>query len=231
MLSTTFIDDPFAHTAVQGYPEALRTLVKAVEVKDAYTHGHSERTARVAIELGSGWVSPRSTARHRPGPYLHDLGKIGIPDEILNKPGKLTPEERAVMETHPQLGYELASSALLLQEALPVILHHHERFDGDGYPDGLAGRTVPLEARVVSVADVWDAVTSDRRTGRVGRRRVPSRTSTPAGARTSSGGRRCFRACALDRGIRRHDQAGAAEDAWSAAQTCHEVDDRELIST
>src|SRR4051812_45392695 len=109
VLSTAFADDPFGHI-VEGYPDALRTLVKAVEVKDTYTHGHSERTAKVAVELGvrMGLPSDRLRVIAR-GAYLHDLGKIGISDDILNKPGALDPLERLVMETHPRLGYELAS--------------------------------------------------------------------------------------------------------------------------
>ncbi|MBI5089845.1 MAG: HD domain-containing protein, partial [Actinobacteria bacterium] len=152
VLTTAFVDDPFTHI-VQGYPEALSTLVRAVEMKDAYTHGHSQRTAELAVELGLRMGLPpdrlRVIAR---GAYLHDLGKIAIPNHILNKPGALTPEERAVVETHPQLGFELASSAPSLKEVLPIILHHHERVDGKGYPRGLAGAEVPLEARVVAVA-------------------------------------------------------------------------------
>ena len=162
VLNSAFVDDPFEHI-VSGYPEALRSLVRAVEVKDTYTHGHSERTARLAVELGlSMGLAPDRLRVIARGAYLHDVGKIGIPDEILNKPDALTPEEWKVIQTHPQLGYELASAAPSLHEALPVILHHHERIDGGGYPAGLAGTDIPLEARVVAVADVWDALTSDR---------------------------------------------------------------------
>ncbi len=162
LLNGAFVDDPFVHI-VSGYPEALRSLVRAVEVKDTYTHGHSQRTARMAVELGlSMGLAPDRLRVIARGAYLHDVGKIGIPDSILNKPDKLTPEEWAVIQTHPQLGYELASAAPSLHEALPVILHHHERIDGLGYPSGLEGTDIPLEARVVAVADVWDALTSDR---------------------------------------------------------------------
>lgn len=162
VLVDTFVDDPLAHI-VRGYPEALSSLVKAVEVKDAYTHGHSVRTAELAVELGLQMaLAPDRLRIIARGAYLHDLGKIAIPDKILNKPGALSPEERAVIETHPRLGYELASAAASLREVLPVILHHHERVDGMGYPCGLSGASVPLEARVVAVADVWDALTSDR---------------------------------------------------------------------
>ena len=161
-IAATFDDDPMTHI-VQGYPDALKTLVRAVEEKDSYTHGHSARTAEVAVELGLrlglDGDDLRALAR---GAYLHDVGKIAIPDEILNKPGRLTPEERDVIKTHARVGYELVQSAPALGEALPVVLHHHERWDGTGYPDGLAERRIPLVARVVAVADVWDALTSDR---------------------------------------------------------------------
>lgn len=230
VLSTTFIDDPFAHI-VQGYPEALSTLVRAVEVKDVYTHGHSERTAQMAVELGLQMGLPpdrlRVIAR---GAFLHDLGKIAIPDHILNKPGRLTLEERRVVETHPQLGYELASSAPSLHEVLPVILHHHERMDGGGYPGGLSGRTIPLEARVVAVADVWDALTSDRsyRSGW-----PPSRAMAHivagSGSHFDPQVVDALVQWALDRGIRDDHRPGAADEAWVAAQTCHEIDDPHAV--
>ncbi|MGH9134855.1 MAG: HD-GYP domain-containing protein [Ilumatobacteraceae bacterium] len=225
VLATTFVDDPFAHI-VRGYPEALSTLVRAVEVKDAYTHGHSERTAYLAVELGLQMALPpdrlRIIAR---GAYLHDLGKIAIPDHILNKPGRLTPDERLVVETHPQLGYELASSAPSLREVLPVILHHHERIDGQGYPAGLAGRDIPLEARVVAVADVWDALTSDRSYRSGWEPRV-------ALAHIVDGRNTHFDSCVVDallqwaaaRGITVESGSGLAEEAWKAAETCHELD-------
>ena len=105
VLADTLVDDPFAHI-VRGYPEALSMLVKAVEVKDAYTHGHSLRTAELAVELGLQMALPpdrlRIIAR---GAYLHDLGEIAVPDQILNKPGALTDEERRIVEMHPQHGY------------------------------------------------------------------------------------------------------------------------------
>jgi hypothetical protein len=224
VLSTTFADNPFDHIT-EGYPEALRTLVRAVEVKDAYTHGHSERTAMVAVQLGLRMHLPpdrlRVIAR---GAYLHDLGKIGIPDEILNKPGRLDPEERRIMETHPRLGWELASSAASLREALPVILHHHERIDGGGYPDGLRGDNVPLEARVVAVADVWDALTSDR-AYRPGWEPERALAHIVAGRGSHFDPRvvDSFVALAAEWGVVLPDEPGEAEEAWNAAQTCHDV--------
>jgi HD-GYP domain-containing protein (c-di-GMP phosphodiesterase class II) len=225
VLADTFSHDPFAHI-VRGYPEALSTLVKAVELKDAYTHGHSQRTAELAVELGLQMALPperlRIIAR---GAYLHDLGKIAIPDQILNKPGGLTAEERKVVETHPQHGYELASPAPSLREVLPVILHHHERMDGLGYPAGLVGTAIPLEARVVAVADVWDALTSNR-AYREGWEPTQALAHIEAGRGTHFDP---FVVDALvrvilDRGIPITSEPGTAEVAWSAAQTCHEVD-------
>ena len=225
VLADTFVDDPFAHI-VRGYPRALSMLVKAVEVKDAYTHGHSLRTAELAVELGLQMSLPpdrlRIIAR---GAYLHDLGKIAIPDHILNKPGSLTEEERRIVEMHPQHGFELASTAPSLHEVLPVILHHHERMDGLGYPAGLAGTAVPLEARVVAVADVWDALTSDR----AYRRGWPQ---SQALAHIEAGRGTHFDPVVVDalvrvilnRGVQITNEPGRADEAWSAAQTCHEID-------
>ncbi len=225
VLDTTFVEDPFQHI-IEGYPEALRTLVRAVEVKDAYTHGHSERTAQVAVELGVRMgLSPDRLRVIARGAYLHDLGKIGIPDHILNKPGRLDPDERQVMEQHPQLGFELASSAPSLREALPVILHHHERVDGGGYPSGLAGNDVPLEARVVAVADVWDALTSDR-AYRVGWEPARALAHIAAGSGSHFDPRivDAFVALAAEWGVALPDEPGVAEEAWLAAQTCHDID-------
>jgi HD-GYP domain-containing protein (c-di-GMP phosphodiesterase class II) len=225
VLVDVFVDDPFAHI-VRGYPEALSTLVKAVEVKDSYTHGHSLRTAELAVELGLQMSLPSDRLRIiARGAYLHDLGKIAIPDQILNKPGSLTADERKIVETHPQLGYELASTAPSLTEVLPVILHHHERVDGQGYPKRLAGSEIPLEARVVAVADVWDALTSDR-AYRIGWDPAHALAHIDAGRGTH------FDPAVVDalervmfnRGVSTTSDPGVADEAWSAAQTCHEID-------
>ena len=226
LLTTTFEDDPFAHI-VQGYPEALNTLVRAVEVKDAYTHGHSQRTAQLAVELGLQMGLPPDRLRViSRGAFLHDIGKIAIPDEILNKPGRLTPEERLVVETHPQLGYELASNAPSLREVLQVILHHHERMDGGGYPGGLVGRNIPFEARVVAVADVWDALTSDRPyRDPVGSRPSRSPTSSTVARRTST--RSSWTPSSsgqLPAGSPRSRAPATPTRRGVPAETCHEVD-------
>jgi HD-GYP domain-containing protein (c-di-GMP phosphodiesterase class II) len=224
VLDDVFVDDPFAHI-VRGYPLALSTLVKAVEVKDVYTHGHSLRTAELAVELGLQMSLPpdrlRIIAR---GAYLHDLGKIAIPDQILNKPGPLTADERKVVETHPQLGYELALPAKSLHEVLPVILHHHERMDGQGYPRGLRGAAVPLEARVVAVADVWDALTSDR-AYRLGWDPAHALAHIEAGRGThfDSNVVDALVRVVVSRGFATTSDPGIAAEAWAAAETCHEI--------
>jgi HD-GYP domain-containing protein (c-di-GMP phosphodiesterase class II) len=231
VLSTAFADDPFDHI-VEGYPEALRTLVRAVEVKDTYTHGHSERTAKVAVELGVRMgLAPDVLRVIARGAYLHDLGKIGISDEILNKPGALDEAERRVMESHPRLGYELASGAHSLKEALPVILHHHERVDGGGYPNGLRGREIPLEARVVAVADVWDALTSDRAYRRGWEpSRALAHIEAARGSHFDPKVVDAFVALAGEWGVALPVEPGVAEVAWDAAQTCHEVvEEGELV--
>lgn len=224
VLASTFEHDPF-EIIVAGYPEALQSMVRAVELKDAYTHGHSARTAELAVELGQRMrLAPERLRVIARGAYLHDLGKIGIPDEILNKPGRLTADERSVIETHPRLGYEMASVVQSLNEVLPVILHHHERLDGNGYPDGLAGSDIPLEARVVAVADVWDALTS--------RRAYRDPMSAHEALAHIVAGRGSHLDPAVvdvlvdhlrDQGITGAAE-GEAEAAWIAAQTCHEID-------
>jgi len=162
VLEQAFHTDPFHHITA-GYPEALRTLIAAVEAKDPYTFGHSERVAELATRLGLQLGLPadrlRGLAR---GAYLHDVGKIGIPDRILNKPGQLDDAERAWIEEHPNAGAAMVAGSPSLTETIDVIRHHHERVDGTGYPAGLAGSAIPFSARVCAVADVWDALTSDR---------------------------------------------------------------------
>jgi len=138
-------------------------FVRAVEEKDRYTKGHSERVARLAVKVGRlfGYATP-DLERLRYGSLLHDVGKIGVPREILNKPGKLTPEEfRAVMK-HPEVGVRILTPVTFLRETLPIVLHHHENFDGTGYPHRLAGEAIPLDARIARVCDFYDAVTSNR---------------------------------------------------------------------
>ena len=161
-LETIFRKDVLSHIE-RGYPEALQALVAATEARDAYTRGHSRRVTEVSVAIGQR-LGLRSDALRRLawGAELHDIGKIGIPDGILNKAGPLTVEERELVNQHPVIGWDIARSARSLGSLLEVIRWHHERADGRGYPDGLDGDEIPLGARIVAVADVWDALTSDR---------------------------------------------------------------------
>lgn len=141
----------------------LFTLARSIEAKDPYTEGHCERLAACAVAAGRvlGLDEDDLTALRRGG-YLHDLGKVAVPEAILLKPGPLTPPQREVMKRHPIVGEEICRPLRSLQAVLPIIRHHHERRDGSGYPDGLHGEAIPVTARVLQVADVFDALTSDR---------------------------------------------------------------------
>jgi HD-GYP domain-containing protein (c-di-GMP phosphodiesterase class II) len=162
VLEGVFASDPMAHIS-RGYSETLRALIAAVEARDAYTHGHSARVAELSVSIGLRLgLRPSALRALAEGAYLHDVGKVGIPDHVLNKPGALTDDERAWIQEHPVVGADIVGRAPSLRDALTVIRQHHERFDGRGYPDGLAGEEISLAARIVAVADVWDALTSDR---------------------------------------------------------------------
>lgn len=143
--------------------EVIRSYAQAVEAKDIYTRGHSDRVAQYAVHLGQaiGLGNGELDQLHTAG-LLHDIGKIGIPDRILNKPSGLSAEEYGVMKRHPEVGYSILSQVGTLQEVLPIISHHHERVDGQGYPNGLRGTDIPFLARLVSVVDSYEAMTSDR---------------------------------------------------------------------
>jgi HD superfamily phosphohydrolase YqeK len=155
----------FAQTAAQqeAYDATIATLCQAVETKDYYTRGHSERVSRgsvmIADEIG---MSPERVAAIRYAGMLHDVGKLGVPTKVLQKPGGLTEEEYAAVQLHPMRGLEIVKEIGFLDEALAGIMHHHEKMDGTGYPMGLAGDEIPEFARVISVADVFDTLTSTR---------------------------------------------------------------------
>jgi putative nucleotidyltransferase with HDIG domain len=135
----------------------------SIESKDAYTRGHCERVADYACALARDIGFDEMTMFwFRIGALLHDVGKIVVPTEILNKPGRLTPDERMLMERHAAAGAELLADIEFPWDILPMVRNHHERWDGDGYPDRLAGEGIALAARVVCVADVFDALTTDR---------------------------------------------------------------------
>lgn len=148
----------------QAYRDTVLALASALETKDTGTREHSERVRRYALDLARA-VEPAlvDDPSLEYGFLLHDVGKIGIPDDVLGKPGPLTDEERRLMETHTVLGEQMLSGISFLQgPGLQVVRNHHERWDGNGYPDGLEGTDVPLGARVFAVADALDAMTSDR---------------------------------------------------------------------
>jgi ribonuclease P protein subunit RPR2 len=139
-------------------------LTSALESKDTGTRAHSQRVQRYATELANA-VDPElvEDPSTEYGFLLHDVGKIGIPDRVLQKPGPLTSEERALIQTHPILGEQVLGNVAFLQgSGLRIVRNHHERWDGSGYPDGIAGEEIPLGARVFAVADTLDAMTSDR---------------------------------------------------------------------
>ncbi len=141
----------------------LFALAQAVEARDSYTSGHCERLAAYSVALGRalGLEESALTALYRGG-YLHDIGKIAIPDAILHKRGRLTEAEWAIMRQHPVKGEEICRPLKSVASVLPIIRHHHERWDGSGYPDGLAGEDIPLVARILQIADIYDALTTAR---------------------------------------------------------------------
>ncbi|MHA6482300.1 HD-GYP domain-containing protein [Paenibacillus sp. strain BS8-2] len=142
---------------------SVKELVIATEAKDAYTAGHNYRVAMYALKLGEELGLSLSKLRAiAQGGLVHDIGKLSIPDGILNKPGKLSDEERTVIETHPVSGYDMCKRLGFMIDELAVIRSHHEKWNGSGYPDRLAGEEIPLVARITAVADVYDALTSSR---------------------------------------------------------------------
>jgi len=143
--------------------EIVTSYVSAVEAKDVYTHGHSDRVSRYAVLLGRELgLDKRDQDLLAFAGILHDIGKIGISDTLLNKPEKLSPDEFEVMKQHPVVGRDILSRVTSLSEIMPIVYHHHERLDGLGYPLGLKGNDIPYLARLVSVIDGFEAMTSDR---------------------------------------------------------------------
>ncbi len=138
-------------------------LARAVEAKSPFTHGHSERVMRYSLALASACnIDGCQRELMRKGALLHDIGKISIPDAILNKPAKLTAEEYEIVKAHPAQGAHIVEPLHCVRDAVPLIRSHHERLDGRGYPDGLRGSEIPLLVRILSVADIYDALSSER---------------------------------------------------------------------
>jgi putative two-component system response regulator len=141
----------------------IGTLALTIEARDPYTMGHCERMSYYAVSLGRALGADRALLRALQwAGYLHDLGKIAVPDGVLLKPGPLTPEERVIINRHPEAGADLVRGLHTLEDVRPLIRHHHERWDGSGYPDRLAGEAIPLGARIMAVTDVFDALHTAR---------------------------------------------------------------------
>jgi len=148
---------------VDDLHEIVDALSTAVDAKDPYTYGHSERVAHLALAIASAMgLNPDQQSLLHIGAHLHDVGKIGIPDAVLRKPGRLTDEEYTTITTHSVIGYNIVRKVRILHPIAAIVRSHHERIDGKGYPDGLRGEEIPLEARIVAVADSYDAMTSQR---------------------------------------------------------------------
>jgi putative nucleotidyltransferase with HDIG domain len=147
----------------QSLLDTIETLNAAVEARDPYTAGHSQRVRRVALAVGRAMSLPVDRlGALGTAALFHDIGKIGMPDSILTKTDHLTRDEQALMRQHVTRGADIVSKFPQFRNAIPAIRHHHERWDGLGYPEGLAGNDIPLEAAIIGLADAWDAMTTDR---------------------------------------------------------------------
>jgi putative nucleotidyltransferase with HDIG domain len=147
----------------RSYEVTLQALGAAIDLRDNETAGHSQRVCRYSLEIAQalGWSEKQLSGLAR-GAYLHDIGKLGIPDGILLKPGPLSTDERTVMQRHVEIGFNLVADIPFLAGAAEIILTHHERYDGSGYPCGLKGDDILPSARIFAIADSFDAITSDR---------------------------------------------------------------------
>ncbi|MBM2830954.1 MAG: domain virulence regulator [Dehalococcoidia bacterium] len=146
-----------------SFLSSITALAYALEAKDRYTSGHSQRVARMAVAVAKELDIPSDRVEKiRLGALIHDLGKIGVREAVLNKPGKLTDEEFRHMGEHPDIGQHILNPVVDEKSTLEMVRHHHERYDGRGYPDGLQGEKIPLGARILAVADSYDAMTSER---------------------------------------------------------------------
>ncbi len=147
----------------QSYLDMIETLRYAVEAKDSYTRGHSDRVSEYSVLIGEKLGLPEEQIKIlRIGGLFHDIGKIGIPDRILLKPEKLSDDEYSQIKNHPSIGAHILSSSAIFKNIIPIVKHHHERYDGNGYPSRLKGEEIPYVARIAAVADTFDAMTSRR---------------------------------------------------------------------
>lgn len=147
----------------EGYLSTVHSMISALEVKDPYIKGHSDAVARYAVAIAKRLnISPQGIETIEMAALLHDIGKIGIHEDILNKPGKLDEEDWKEMKKHPEIGLKILNGVNFPWDIRPVIYHHHERYDGKGYPAGIKGKEIPLGARIIAVADSYDSITSER---------------------------------------------------------------------
>ncbi len=155
-----FLSKPVDHSELLAH---VRSLLSSIEGKDPYTEGHCERLSGYSARLGEqiGLSEDQVIALRRAG-TVHDIGKVAVPDAILLKPGRLTPEEFRVMQEHPVVGERICAPLKSFRLVLPIIRHHHEKLNGSGYPDGLKGEDIPITARVLQIVDVYDALTTER---------------------------------------------------------------------
>jgi putative nucleotidyltransferase with HDIG domain len=148
---------------MMAYEETIEGWSRAMDLRDKETEGHTQRVTELTLRLANSLgVKPGELVHLRRGALLHDIGKMGVPDNILRKPGPLTDEEWVIMHRHPQLAYDMLAPILYLRPAVDIPWCHHEKWDGTGYPRGLKGQEIPLAARIFAVVDVWDALCSDR---------------------------------------------------------------------
>jgi putative nucleotidyltransferase with HDIG domain len=147
----------------QMFTQTVKSLAQAVDARDKYTSGHSMRVQLISVDIGRVMrVSEKQLEALEWGGLLHDIGKIGVPDSVLNKPDRLTKEERTIMNAHPVIGANIIAPVTKLAPELPIIRHHHEWYNGSGYPDRLMGDEIPVLARILHVADAFEAMTAAR---------------------------------------------------------------------
>jgi putative nucleotidyltransferase with HDIG domain len=146
-----------------NYKNSIAALSNAVDARDPYTSGHSVRVADISVKIGKALgMSKDKINELELAALFHDIGKIGIPDNVLLKPGKLSESEYKIIKSHPQIGASILKDIDYLENILPMIIHHHEKYSGGGYPSGLKGDDIPLESRIIALSDSYDAMTSDR---------------------------------------------------------------------
>jgi len=157
------IFDRLRHKRFHRYHDIIECLTGALEAKDTYTSGHSDRVAHMAYDIGKKYGLRKKELEdlHLAG-HLHDIGKIGIPDNILNKPSKLQPHEYNIVKNHSRMGYDILMKSKNLKDIAIIVLYHHERWDGKGYPEGLKEKEIPLASRIIAISDSIDAMISER---------------------------------------------------------------------